>query len=87
METLHKKVNKALVVVDGNRRVAALHYLRDAIKGNPPSRQWFDMLEGTVVPTNRLFSHIPYLIAGGSSRRPVRSSVLENVAGIKTVGY
>ena len=39
-EPLYGKVRK--VVVEGNRRVAALNYLRDAFADKPSSRKWRD---------------------------------------------
>ena len=37
-ERLYNK--KRLVVVEGNRQLAALIYLRDSIQGNSPSKRW-----------------------------------------------
>lgn len=48
-----------LVVVDGNRRLAALIYLRRAINGNPVSKKWGLLVENREVP-KALFTEIPY---------------------------
>lgn len=58
-ESLYGKVRK--VVLEGNRRVAALNYLRDAFAGKPASRKWRDMVDG-VKPPAKLFEKIPYLL-------------------------
>jgi len=48
-----------LVVVDGNRRLAALIYLQRAINGNPVSKRWGLLVENREVP-KALFTEIPY---------------------------
>lgn len=58
-EPLYGKVRK--VVLEGNRRLAALNYLRDAFAGKPASRKWKDMVEG-VKPPPQLFDEIPFLL-------------------------
>lgn len=57
-EPLYGKVRK--VVLEGNRRVAALNYLRNAFAGKPASRKWRDMVDG-IKPPAKLFEAIPYL--------------------------
>jgi hypothetical protein len=47
--------------LEGNRRVAALNFLRDAFAGKPASRKWRDMVEG-LKPPAKLFEVIPYLL-------------------------
>ena len=49
-----------LVVVEGNRRLAALIYLRRAINGNPISKKWGLLVENREVP-GELFDRIPYI--------------------------
>lgn len=79
-EPLYRRKN-ALVVIEGNRRVAALNFLCNAINGNPRSRQWSEMIEGAIVP-DKLFTHVPYLIA--DDRSDVQAFLgFRNVAGIK----
>lgn len=49
-----------LVVVEGNRRLAALIYLRRAINGNPISKKWGLLVENREV-SGELFDRIPYI--------------------------
>lgn len=70
-----------LVVVEGNRRIAALRYLRDAIGGNPASRMWKQLADSATLPPD-LFTKIPYILAD------VREDVIgflgfRHVTGIK----
>ena len=58
-QPLYGKVRK--VVLEGNRRLAALNYLRDAFAGKAASRKWKDMVEG-VKPPPQLFEEIPFLL-------------------------
>ena len=51
-----------LVVVEGNRRIAALQFLQQALNGNPPSRAWRTLVEGAS-PNDELFARIPYILA------------------------
>ena len=48
------------VVVEGNRRVAALIYLRQAINGEDISKKWGPLVENKSVP-EKLFEKIPYI--------------------------
>jgi hypothetical protein len=57
-EKIYGKPRK--VVVEGNRRLAALMLLRNAFNGKPISRKWRDLVEGETLPPN-LFQRIPYL--------------------------
>ena len=50
----------SLVVVEGNRRLAALMYLKGAADGQPASRTWNEIVETTEIPT-ALFERVPYL--------------------------
>jgi hypothetical protein len=70
-----------LVVVEGNRRLAALHLLRDAVNGNPASRRWAEIAREKPAPPD-LFDRIPYMLAG--SRGDVESFLgFRHVTGIK----
>ncbi|MXZ24446.1 MAG: hypothetical protein F4Y80_06170 [Caldilineaceae bacterium SB0665_bin_21] len=70
-----------LVVVEGNRRIAALTYLKLAFEGSPSSRTWHRMVDG-VTPDNELFSRIPYILA--DSRADVTAYLgFRHVTGIK----
>jgi len=51
-----------LVVVEGNRRLAALKLLKLAVDGKPTSKKWEELVEGKDVPED-LFDRIPYLLA------------------------
>ena len=75
-----------LVVVEGNRRLAALIYLRDAINGNPISKKWASLVENlkenTLEELKELFSHIPYIQIDSSQE--VESFLgFRHVTGIK----
>ena len=70
-----------LVVVEGNRRIAALICLMQAIKGSPRSRVWRALAEG-VTPDHELFKRIPYILA--DSRAEVIAYLgFRHVTGIK----
>ena len=49
-----------LVVVEGNRRIAALMRLKDTYEGVERSRRWIDLIAGVDKPTD-LFTAIPYI--------------------------
>lgn len=49
-----------LVVVEGNRRLAALIYLCQAVNGNPVSKKWGLLVENREVP-RELFDRVPYI--------------------------
>jgi hypothetical protein len=49
-----------LVVIEGNRRLAALIYLRRAINGEKVSKKWSLLVEGREIP-EKLFNEIPYI--------------------------
>jgi hypothetical protein len=70
-----------LVVVEGNRRLAALMYLKRAFEDTPASRAWHDIVEGRELPET-LFNEIPYLKA--DSRGDVDAFLgFRHVTGIK----
>jgi len=69
------------VVVEGNRRLAALKQLNAAIEGQPVSRKWTEIVSGVRIP-ERLFDRIPYVLAG--SRADVQAFLgFRHVTGIK----
>ena len=49
-----------LVVIEGNRRVAALKRLQKTFDGDEPSRKWKEMIEGRAQPKN-LFEKVPFI--------------------------
>lgn len=51
---------KDLVVVEGNRRVAALMRLRKTYAGEETSRKWLEMIEGVPQPAG-LFDDVPFI--------------------------
>ena len=69
------------VVVEGNRRLAALRLLKLAVEGNATSRKWAEIIEDKHVPST-LFTKIPYLVA--ASRDEVDAFLgFRHVTGIK----
>lgn len=72
---------KVLVVIEGNRRLAALKYLRAAYEGNPLNRKWKAIAERSALPDN-LFTRIPYVLA--DERKDVEAFLgFRHVTGIK----
>ncbi|PJF20517.1 MAG: hypothetical protein CUN56_15770, partial [Phototrophicales bacterium] len=70
-----------LVVVEGNRRLAALKYLNDAYQGNPASRKWQEISESAEPPPN-LFTEVPYILV--NSREKIQAFLgFRHVTGIK----
>lgn len=70
-----------LVVVEGNRRLAALKYLKLAVDGEPTSPKWKRMVED-YSPPNDLFESIPFLIS--ENREGIKSFLgFRHVTGIK----
>lgn len=70
-----------LVVVEGNRRIAALIMLRNAINGNPFSQKWAQLLDNKKAP-NGLFEKIPYILV--DSRKDVIAFLgFRHVTGIE----
>ncbi len=78
-ESLYSK--PSLVVVEGNRRLAALHLLRDALNGHPASKRWKEIAHQSSVP-DKLFKKIPYILV--DSREDVDAFLgYRHVTGIK----
>ncbi|MFC2034208.1 hypothetical protein ACFLTT_02250 [Chloroflexota bacterium] len=70
-----------LVVVEGNRRIAALRYLKQSLDGDPPSARWKELIEG--IDTNpTLFTEIPYFLINNRSEA-VAYLGFRHVTGIK----
>jgi hypothetical protein len=70
-----------LVVVEGNRRIAALKYLWEAVNGHPASRKWEEIAASAEAPAN-LFERIPYLRV--DTRQEVEAYLgFRHVTGIK----
>jgi hypothetical protein len=73
--------DKRLIVVEGNRRLAALKYLHSAIKGQPASRKWAEIAAAKEAPAS-LFDRIPYLLI--DTRKEVEAFLgFRHVTGIK----
>lgn len=69
------------VVVEGNRRIAALKYLKRAITGESVPRTWKRIAENAE-PADNLFTEVPYILAG--SREDVTAFLgFRHVTGIK----
>lgn len=70
-----------LVVVDGNRRLAALKLLYETVQGRPVPRKWSAMFQGAQIPED-LFDRVPYVLA--KSRSEVQTFLgFRHVTGIK----
>ncbi len=70
-----------LVVVEGNRRLAALKYLYDADQGKDVPQRWKNLVENTPV-SRELFDRIPYIQVG--TRREIESFLgFRHVTGVK----
>jgi hypothetical protein len=70
-----------LVVVEGNRRLAALICLKETFDGHRKDRTWKEIVDGKQQPKN-LFDKIPYLIA--SDRKSVEAFLgFRHVTGIE----
>lgn len=70
-----------LVVVEGNRRLAALKYLQRAIAGKPSSKRWSEIADSRAAGKN-LFTKIPYILVG--SRKEIEAFLgFRHVTGIK----
>lgn len=75
--------NAKKIVVEGNRRLAALRYLKRAVAGNFAglSQRWQEFVAEFEIPQN-LFDNVPYLLA--SSRSDVVAFLgFRHVSGIK----
>lgn len=78
-EKLYGKVS--LIVVEGNRRLAALILLKQAYDGKPTSRIW-QQLAQSVTPPPGLFERVPYILLG--SRQEIQAYLgFRHVTGIK----
>ena len=72
---------ESLVVVEGNRRLAALKFLKLAVDGHLSEKKWKEIVSGTRVP-GKLFQEIPYIRI--DSRKDVESFLgFRHVTGIK----
>jgi hypothetical protein len=70
-----------LVVIEGNRRLAALMYLKDALDGDPASQKWEEIARGAHPPP-ALFNKIPYILV--DSRKDIEAFLgFRHVTGIK----
>ena len=70
-----------LVVVEGNRRLAALKYLYDAVKKKDVPSKWKSLVAGAKVP-DTLFYQIPYILV--DSRQEIEAFLgFRHVTGIK----
>lgn len=70
-----------LVVVEGNRRLAALMHLQKAVEGNPTSKKW-EEIAANAHPPQTLFTRIPYIEI--DSRRDIEAFLgFRHVTGIK----
>lgn len=74
-----------LVVVEGNRRLAALIYLRRAVNGEHVSQEWCSLVKTFNVPDGffeKLFSEIPYILV--DTRQEIEAFLgFRHVTGIK----
>lgn len=75
-----------LIVVEGNRRLAALMYLRRAVNGERVPRKWKLLVESREIPeefrNGKFFDEIPYVQA--DAREDIESFlVFRHVTGIK----
>lgn len=71
----------SLVVVEGNRRLSALKYLRNAYEGHPASPKWKRISE-SAEPPDGLFTKVPYILV--ESREEIQSFLgFRHVTGIK----
>ena len=83
-EELYEK--EQFVVVEGNRRLAALKYLQLAINGKKVSRKWYSLIENLTESElekfKKLFNRIPYIQA--DSRQDIEAFLgFRHVTGIK----
>lgn len=73
--------NNCLIVVEGNRRLAALKMLKKASEGDSSSNNWTSMLDDREIPDG-LFEDIPCVVV--ASRESVQSFLgFRHVTGIK----
>lgn len=70
-----------LVVIEGNRRLAALKHLQLASNGGLQDRKWLNIVEETLVPP-KLFTNVPYILV--DDRKDVSAFLgFRHVTGIK----
>ena len=70
-----------MVVVEGNRRVAALKFLKKAMDGEPTPRSWTRLVAEST-PNPDLFEEVPYVLA--DTRDDVQAFIgFRHVTGIK----
>jgi hypothetical protein len=70
-----------LVVVEGNRRLAALKCIQAAVAGKPPTRYWADLIATSKIPDG-LLDAIPHIVV--SNRSDVSAYLgFRHVTGIK----
>lgn len=73
--------SEKLVVIEGNRRLAALNYLNDAFDGRIDERKWLELVEDQD-KKDVLFAEIPYILV--DSREDVQAFLgFRHVTGIK----
>lgn len=73
--------SKQLVVIEGNRRLAALKLLHKTINGELKSKKWIDLVGSRDIP-EELFEQIPYILV--PSRKEVSAYLgFRHVTGIK----
>lgn len=71
----------ALVVIEGNRRLAALKFLKRGADGEKIDRRWREIVDETPPPVE-LFEHVPYIEV--ESRKDVEAFLgFRHVTGIK----
>jgi ParB-like chromosome segregation protein Spo0J len=69
------------VVVEGNRRLAALKYLQKVRNGDAPSRKWENIAEGTEI-SDELLEEVPYVMV--DERKDIQAFLgFRHVTGIK----
>ncbi|RKU36059.1 hypothetical protein C6496_14305 [Candidatus Poribacteria bacterium] len=71
-----------LVVVDGNRRLAALIYLHRAMNGEKVSKKWYRLIGDTKIP-KKIFNYIPYILIDSRQEVEAFLGFHHNVTGIK----
>lgn len=71
-----------LVVVDGNRRLAALIYLHRAMNGENVSKKWYRLIGDTKIP-QKIFNYIPYILIDSRQEVEAFLGFHHNATGIK----
>ena len=72
---------EALIVVEGNRRIAALKRLKRTFDGEETSKRWLEIIAGEARP-DKMFDNVPIIIV--ESRREIISFLgFRHVTGIK----